>query len=56
MAPTQIATAQRRLRRFLALLQEADKAIPGDAEPPTDRAYRRDAAAYLSRFHQRVAR
>ena len=36
-------------------LQEADKAIPDDAEPPTDRAYRRDAAERLSKFHQRAA-
>ena len=55
LSSTQIATARKRLRRFLALLQEADKAIPDDAEPPTDRAYRRDATAHLSKFHQRAA-
>ncbi len=54
LSPTQIATARMRLRRFLALFREADKAIPDEAEPPTDRAYRRDAAAYLSKFHQRA--
>ena len=54
LSPTQIATARRRLRRFLALFEEADKAIPDDVEPPTDRAYRRDAAAYLSKFHRRA--
>ena len=55
LSPTEIALMRTRLRRFLALLQEADKAIPDDAEPPTDRAYRRDAAAHLSKFHQRAA-
>ena len=55
LSPAQIATSRKRLRRFLSLLQEADKAIPDDAEPPTDRTYRRDATAYLSKFHQRAA-
>ena len=55
LSSTQIATARKRIRRFLALLQEADKAIPDETEPPTDRAYRRDAAAHLSKFHQRAA-
>ena len=55
LSPTEVALMRTRLRRFLALLQEADKAIPDDAEPPTDRTYRRDAAAHLSRFHQRAA-
>lgn len=55
LSPTEVALMRTRLRRFLSLLQEADKAIPDDAEPPTDRAYRRDATAHLSKFHQRVA-
>ena len=54
LSDQEIAAARARLRRFLALFGEADKAIPDDAEPPTDRAYRRDAAAYLSKFHQRA--
>ena len=55
LPPTEIALMRTRLRRFLSLLQKADKAIPDDAEPPTDRAYRRDATAHLSKFHQRAA-
>lgn len=50
----ELRIGQERLRRLLAFLKEADKAIPADAEPPTDPDYRKRATAYLRKHYRRA--